>query len=148
MQVIIEINRIKKNDECCIGTISVDGEFAGFTLEDPERDEKIAGITAIPTGIYNLELREEGGMLRRYQNKFGEIVHPGMLWLRDVPDFDWVYLHIGNTAKDSEGCILVGSVYDIRQPDVIGASTVAYKNIHGMIMGAINRGEDVHVSVE
>jgi hypothetical protein len=83
-------------DEYTIGTMSADGEFLYYTLEDPVRDHKIKGITAIPAGTYK-------GIVNM-SNRFKKM----MPLLLDVPGFEGVRIHSGNTAKDTEGCILIG----------------------------------------
>ena len=75
-----------------------------FTLEDQRRlGEKVAGETSIPLGTYEIKLRTEGGMHEKYLRQFMELPHQGMLHLQNVPDFEWVYLHIGNTDDDTLG---------------------------------------------
>lgn len=81
-------------------------EFLGFTCEDEHRDIKVPGQTRIPAGSYDIGLRASGGMNSRYQQRFS--FHVGMLWLQDVPGFEWIYIHTGNTHEHTEGCILVG----------------------------------------
>jgi len=104
-----------------------------FTLEDKVRDVKVAGVTAIPAGIYDLKLRTEGGMTKRYAEKFPDM-HRGMIWLQDVPDFTFVYIHIGNYPRDTDGCILVGTGHG---HEAVWNSTVAYKRIYPLIVEAI-----------
>lgn len=137
----ITLQRFKSTEKSTIGLLSIDGQFECFTLEDPVREKKKRGVTAIPAGTYDIKLRSEGSMIKRYQAKFGETDHPGMLWLQDVPNFKWVYIHIGNTPDNTEGCILVAKTYDARQEDVVGVSTKAYKDLYPKILQAL-QGED------
>lgn len=143
----IDVQRFHATEKSTIGILSVDGEFQCFTLEDPVRDEKIASITAIPAGEYKIALRHEGGMITRYQAKFGEVEHPGMVWLLDVPNFEFVYIHIGNTPDNTDGCILVGCTYDSRSPDIVGVSTAAYRDLYPQILEAIRENEEVTINV-
>lgn len=86
--------------------------FLCLTLEDIEREgAKVFGSTAIPRGVYELGLRTEGAMHPKYAQRF-PAWHRGMIWLQDVPGFEYVYLHIGNTARDTLGCVLLGLGYD------------------------------------
>ena len=121
------------------GIFRIDGLDACYTLEDGERyGPKIQGKTAIPLGTYRVELRKEGGMHKRYAERFPEF-HLGMLWLREVPRFKWVYLHTGNDEDDTEGCPLVGDTlkFDGRVLD----SVAAYKRIYPELADAAGRGE-------
>lgn len=128
----IDLYRRIRTNQSTIGFMDVFGE-AVWTLEDPKRAHKVFGETRIPAGRYHLALRNEGGMTQRYAARFPDM-HQGMIWLLDVPMFEWVYIHIGNTAKDTEGCILVGLGKD---DDRIVSSTDAYRRIYPPIVNAI-----------
>jgi hypothetical protein len=67
-----------------------------------------------------------------------------MIWLRDVPNYEYVYIHIGNTPVDTSGCILVGNT---RGKDWIGHSREAYLTIYPVIASAIEAGDDVQIEV-
>jgi len=129
------VRRFRQTDDSTIGTMTI-GKTIVATLEDIHRDTKIPGITRIPAGTYILGLRTEGRMTKKYAEKYGD-KHQGMLWLLDVPDFTFVYIHVGNTAKDTDGCILCGiragsnSVRDSRK---------AYELIYPMLVDQINNG--------
>lgn len=103
-----------------------------WTLEDPKQIHKIWGETRIPAGTYQITLRAAGGMHQRYKKWHSE--HKGMLYLRKVPLFEWVYIHVGNTPVDTNGCILVGLG---RGVDHITSSRDAYKLIYPSIVDAI-----------
>ena len=99
----MELTLVRKFNgaDCTLGELFVDGRFECFTLEDVVRpgdvaQVKVAGRTAIPPGTYRIELT----MSPRFKR-----VLP---LLHDVPRFEGVRIHAGNTAEDTEGCILVG----------------------------------------
>lgn len=83
-------------DDFTLGRIFVDGKHFCYTVEDAVRKEKVYGKTAIPAGKYKIELT----LSPRFKR-----VLPLLL---DVPNFTGIRIHAGNTAADSEGCILVG----------------------------------------
>ena len=119
-----------------------------FTIEDERRAEKLPGETCIPTGVYVLKLRTEGGLHEKYKARFPEM-HRGMLWLQNVPEFTYVYIHIGNSDDDTEGCPLVVTT-PFCKPDgefTGGESTRAYVKLYRRVMEAVDRGEEVVVSV-
>lgn len=97
----IRVDRKFKGPEYTIGKMYLDGVYFCDTLEDPVRDlksakDKVYGDTAIPAGTYKVILN----MSPRFKR-----VLPRLL---DVPYFEGVLIHRGNTAKDTHGCILVG----------------------------------------
>ena len=82
-------------------------EFLCYTLEDEYRQSKIYGETRIPAKQYYVELRKEGGYNEKYKKRFADI-HEGMLHITNVPNFNWILIHCGNTDDNTDGCILVG----------------------------------------
>lgn len=91
------IKRIFKGKDYTIGKMYINGEYFCDTLEDVVREgEKVYGQTAIPDGIYEIVLT--------MSNRFKKIL-PLLL---KVPNFEGVRIHSGNSAADTEGCILVG----------------------------------------
>ena len=81
--------------------------FLAYTLEDEQRDVKVYGETRIPPGTYKLKLRTEGGYHSRYVSKYGDW-HKGMIWVQDVPGFEYILWHTGNTDESTAGCLLLG----------------------------------------
>lgn len=124
--MIINLKRQKHNDIATIGRLYIDGAEFCYTLEDPPQDQKIEGKTRIPAGTYNIKIREAGALHARYIRKFS--FYKGMLWLQDVPGFKWIYVHVGNTPEDTEGCILVGESNP--NGEFIGSSVKAYEKLY------------------
>lgn len=119
------------------------GDIPVYTLEDAKRPHKIYGETCIPAGTYKLELRNVGGMTQRYARRYK--FHRGMIWLRHVSLFEWVYIHVGNTSTDTLGCILVGFTSG---KDFIGRSRDAYKAIYETIANAIDSPEGCTITIK
>ena len=122
-------------------------KFLAYTLEDEQRDKKIYGETRIPEGTYKLDLRKTGGYHRKYSKRFKNI-HIGMLHVLDVPGFDYILIHCGNTDEHTAGCLLVGDSQEnnqITKDGFIGKSTQAYKRIYPKIAEAIKCGEEVTI---
>lgn len=114
----LKLKRIARRSGYTIGHLYIDGEYFCDTLEDKDRGLrqdysvevnrklKKAGETAIPTGRYQVTLSVKSP---RFSQKEAYRFCNGYLpRLINVPAFDGVLIHIGNTAKDSAGCILVG----------------------------------------
>lgn len=137
----IMLKRKILTDQSTVGLLSVFGNTV-WTLEDTKREHKVYGETRIPAGTYKLELRTEGGMNARYTTRFPEM-HRGMIWLRHVPMFEHIYIHPGNTANDTLGCILVGLQ---TAEDRLISSVAAYKRIYPLICDAIE-GDGCHIII-
>ena len=123
-------------------------KFLAYTLEDEQRDKKVFGETRIPDGDYKLGLRKVGGYHARYTKRFPHI-HIGMLHVLDVPGFEYILIHCGNTDEHTAGCLLVGDSQENNQivtNGFIGKSTQAYKRIYPRIAEAIECGEEVTIT--
>jgi hypothetical protein len=133
------VKRLYSADDFTLGALykkSEEGKtFLSFTL----------GETRIPAGRYQITLRSVGGFHQRYSDKFPDM-HKGMLWVRDVPNFEYILIHIGNTDEHTAGCLLVGQTADMK--GFIGRSTDAYKDIYPPIAEALVEGEDVWITYE
>ena len=107
-----------------------------YTLEDEFREVKVRKETRISAGTYELKLRTVGPLNSRYQLRFNDI-HEGMIWLRSVPNFKYIYLHCGNTDDHTDGCILVGSYLRLNR---VLNSRSTYRAIYPGIVESIKAG--------
>src|SRR5574344_955670 len=142
----IEIFREPSTETLTYGKLYVNGKRFTQTMEDVVRDKKIYGETAIPAGKYVIKLRTEGQIHDRYKVKY-EDIHKGMLWLQNVPNFQFVYIHTGSYPRDTLGCILVGDTI-LRKRDMIVESRLAYKRLYRVIIEAMNKGETVTIEIK
>jgi hypothetical protein len=129
--------------DATLGGLLVDERFQCFALEDEYREIKVPGETRIPAGTYRITLQKAGKLHEKYAAKYPE--HRGMLTLVGVPDFTGVMLHVGNTDRDSAGCILVGDM--AMANGELGQSVVAYRKLYGIVSNAILAGEGATIEV-
>lgn len=115
------LKRIARRETYTIGHLYVDGAYVCDTCEDKDRGLtqsmsqaviraiKRKGVTAIPTGRYRLTLdvRSPKFSQKKYEKNYG-FCDGYLPRLINVPGYEGVLIHIGNTAKDTDGCILVG----------------------------------------
>ena len=146
--MILKVLRYGKGEKCTLGLFFTNGVFTCYALEDKIRKEKIPGETAIPDGIYEVRLRIEGGLHERYLEKFGPAFHRGMLYIKDVPNFEWILIHIANDDEDTEGCLGVGNVANLPSVNFMGDSTSAYKTMYVAPRDALLKGEKVFIQYE
>jgi len=96
VKIELVLNRKHFADTYAIGKLYVEGQYLCDTIEDAVRDEKIYGETAIPYGKYRVRVT--------MSPKFGRLLP----LLEDVPNFEGIRIHRGNSAIDTHGCILPG----------------------------------------
>ena len=137
--MLITVNRVKSDRDATLSIISIDGAFQCFGLEDEYRENKIAGETRIPAGLYNITVRKVGGFHARYSRKFPNH-HRGMLWIRDVPNFEYILIHIGNTDDNTAGCLLVGKNGNTSGELTVGNSRGAYKELYAKVIDSAIAG--------
>ena len=146
--MLIDVFRFASDNDTTLSTISVDGRFSCFGLEDQyRRGPKVPGETRIPAGTYAVRLRITGAFHGRYSRKFSDI-HQGMLELVDVPNFKHVLIHVGNEDGDTAGCILTGTSAnsDVGRMSV-GASALAYKRLYQHVVNDAAVG-DLRISIK
>ena len=133
--MIIDLIRSEFTDKSTVGRLQTEGHFLGWSLEDCCREPepglwkpelKIPGKTAIPYGLYEVTIT------------FSKRFNRALPLLLNVPDFDGVRIHAGNTDADTHGCILVGKT---KSRDFIGDSTIAFSLLHLEIEREIRNGK-------
>lgn len=129
----LELTRRKSTDKSTAGTLYIGGVFQCFTLEDVEREVKIKHETAIPKGEYKIMVNMSPA--------FGK----PLPLLLNVPNYEGVRIHSGNTAAHTSGCILVGESHG---PDFVGNSRLAFNKLFAKIQDAIARGEEVSIDIK
>lgn len=101
------LKRIALRTTYTIGRLYVDGKYFCDTLEDTVRDlnkdgkfdngeKKVYGKTAIPYGTYEIKWT--------YSPRFKKYTPQ----LMNVPSFEGIRIHAGNTSADTEGCLILG----------------------------------------
>ncbi|MDO4309932.1 MAG: DUF5675 family protein [Prevotella sp.] len=149
--MILTLRRIARRPGYTIGRLYIDGEYFCDTLEDTDRGlcqgqsvdalrrMKVKGATAIPMGRYKITLNVVSprfGKRARYKRIGGRL--PRLL---DVPVFDGVLIHIGNTPKDTEGCILVG------ENKVVGQVVNSTATFYRLFDRLTTAGDDIWIEI-
>lgn len=149
----IDLIRYNSTNDYTDGMILIDGVFQCYTMEDEKRSVKVWGETRIPNGYYDVTFRKEGRFHNNYTKKFD--FHKGMLLISNAPnsklitpnmEFQYILIHIGNTDKNTAGCILVGTQANSNS-NKISHSTDAYKELYPIIATALENGEEVKINV-
>lgn len=141
----IKIKRIFDSGKSTVGLLSTPQRFY-ITLEDSHQPVKVRGKTRITAGKYQIKFRKVlSKMTQKYQKKFDWFTWH--LELQEVPNFKYVYIHIGNYPTDTDGCILVANVLDCRNADTISNSTEAFKELYLDISKRLKNREKVFIEI-
>ena len=130
----LELERLQLDPDVTIGSLSVDGAWQCWSLEDTVRPDgvKIHGETAIPRGTYSVDIT----MSPRFGVELPLLIN--------VRGYVGVRIHPGNSAADTEGCILVGQD---RQAKSIGRSRAAFNALMALLRDAKARGEPITLEI-
>lgn len=139
----LRVERLWPRENYTVGRLYVNNEFFSNTLEDKIIDKnkngifdngekKVYGESAIPYGKYKV--------IYNWSPKFGRNL-PRLL---DVPHFEGILIHPGNTAKDSFGCILVGKN---TSKGMLSESRYTSDKLNELIGAAQKRGEEITIEI-
>lgn len=132
----LRVERLWKKPAYTVGRLFVNEQFFCNTLEDTVRDlsneKKVYGKTAIPYGEYKV--------VYNWSPKFGRNL-PRLL---NVPAFEGILIHPGNTADDSAGCILVGRNTEVGR---LTESRYTSDKLNVLIEDAQRRGESITIEI-
>jgi hypothetical protein len=146
------LKRIARRDSYTIGKLYVDGSYFCDTIEDKDRGlqqqlplsvnvaKKKKGVTAIPVGRYRVTLAVKSQLFS--QKKQYEACNGYLPRLVNVPAFDGVLIHIGNSANDTEGCILVGKNTQVGK---VLESTATFWKLYSLLQDA---KDEIYIKVE
>lgn len=151
----IYIKRIKEVEDeltgkSTLGQLSIEEKDFCVTLEDKFVPiyEKVNGETRIPAGRYPIRKRKVlSNLTKKYRTiKALKGIFDWHLEICDVPFFENVYIHIGNYAKDTDGCVLVGEKFVIGRA-MITNSTKVYIGFYKLVSQALEKDEEVWINI-
>jgi len=146
----LDVVRFQFGKDATNSLFFIDGEFECYGLEDEVREVKVYGETAIPEGTYDIKFRTVGGFHTKYASRYGS-EHHGMLWLQNVPGFEFILIHSGNTDEHTAGCYILGETQqdlDRGKDGFVGNSGDAYKKAYKKISNALLNGEKVSITYQ
>jgi hypothetical protein len=139
--MFLHLARKPSHKGATIGALAINGIFQCWVCEDeirevagkPVSEWKIHGKTAIPAGTYKVILT----MSARFARVLPLLVN--------VPGYVGVRIHPGNTAEDTEGCLLPGLT---RYENSVGQSRAAFEAIFERLDKASKAGEAITITIE
>lgn len=134
----ILLDRKEYGDDSTVGDLYLDGVWESATLEDglAVNGIKVAGKTCIPDGTYEVLITWSPRFKRR------------LPLLIDVPGFDGIRIHPGNTVEETTGCLLVGEkvVFAANVP-FLTHSSAAFERLFAKLDAAYTKGERLMIEV-
>lgn len=154
--MVLTLKRVAKRPTYTIGKLYIDGVYFCDTLEDRDRgltqsmslkeiqSKKVPSQTAIPTGTYEVSVSV---VSPRFSKKavYQKICKGRVPRLLNVPGYDGVLIHIGNTDKDSAGCILVGKNSAVGK---VLQSTDTFTRLFAKLNEADKNNEKITITVQ
>lgn len=147
----LTLNRIYKKDGYTIGDLYIDGEWFCNILEDKDRGltqsmteeeiskVKVYGQTAIPIGTYQIDMNtvspkfKDRSWAKPYDGKIPRLIN--------VPGFDGILIHPGNSAQDTFGCLLPG--FNKAKGQVLESQTTFYS-----LMSILLQEDDITITIK
>jgi hypothetical protein len=122
------------------GKLFINSGFECYVLEDKDRKLEVGGVkvqdsTCIPRGTYKV--------VWNHSQHFGK----DMPQILNVPQFEGVRIHSGNSSKDTQGCLIVGSTNTTDSSDWISASRDAVADLYPKIQKAFELGEEITIEI-
>lgn len=152
----LELERKWPKATYTIGRLYVDGVLFCNTLEDRDRGlkqsdsldyiktRKVYGETAIPKGTYTVSMNVTSPKYAAV-SWYWQLCKGKMPRLQNVPGFDGILIHPGNTALDTLGCILVGKNTKVGQ---LTESKAVFKALYKEMKKASDMGEAIEITIE
>ena len=154
----LTVKRIYNCKSYCIGHLYIDGLYFCDTLEDTDRGlkktwpenqiktVKVPGATAIPKGTYAVTMKVQSPKFSAYKYRKQYGFCDGYLpRLLGVPGFEGVLLHIGNYAKDTDGCLLCGMN---TKKGMVCNSTETFTKLYAKLKAADERMENISITIQ
>lgn len=153
----ILVDRKWKKKDYTIGKLYIDGVAFCETLEDRDigltssmplekiKVMKVAAVTAIPTGTYNVRMDVVSSKFSKSSWYINNCHGAKVPRLENVPGYAGILIHTGNTAADTEGCILVG------QNKAVGKvlnSKETFLQLYNKMYTAYKKGEKIEITIK
>lgn len=147
------LQRYSPSDDCTLGLLFQKQEnkkltFENYMLEDEPREVKLAGETRIDAGFYELKIQElETPLTLKYRKRYTWFENH--IEITGLKRHKCVYLHIGNTDEDTDGCPLFGDVADNNMigPGSVSQSTIAFKRWYEKVYPHLKSGKKAFIEI-
>lgn len=130
-----------------LGLLYLGKQFFCYTLEDTHRDEKLPGGTRIPEGTYPLSInRSLTNLTKKYRSRFPWFEYH--IEIDGIPNYDLVYIHIGNSHQDTRGCLLIADGVNTGSGEkMVTHSRRAFERFYKKIYPKIASQENLEIKI-
>lgn len=154
----LTVRRLKSEADWCLSTLEAqDGKKLCCGVEDEVRTVKLFGEMCIPAGRYPLGLRNSPRFSHEYYTRDGVTLitaaayklltvktgykEHDTIWVQNIPGFQYVLFHWGNTDDDTDGCYIVGRSHAwIGKQRGVETSRATYITLYAKIAAQIRAG--------
>jgi hypothetical protein len=146
-EINLELLRYSDANECTLGLLFVNGVFFTYILEDKYREKKVRGETRIPEGTYEIGLMKElTPLTKRYRERYPSFFE-WHLHVRNVPNYEGIYIHPGNNKDHTDGCLLTaGNINNNRvEPGSTFNSLRDYRRLYDVLFPHLQKGGKVKI---
>lgn len=152
----LTLKRVAKRPTYTIGWLYVDGVKFCDTIEDKDRGltqsmpvaeikkRKVYSQTAIPTGTYTISMNTVSPKYSK-RDFYKKLCNGKVPRLLNVPGYDGVLIHVGNTERDTAGCILVGQNTSVGK---VLNSQVTFTRLYKVLKDAADKGEKITLTIQ
>lgn len=103
----VSLIRLEKSSTATYGMLLINGHLSYVTLENPDLNNE-KNVSCIPEGVYYCAIKESPS-------------HGTIYEVTNVANRSGILIHSGNTASDTEGCILLGKLIDRNNERVLSS---------------------------
>jgi hypothetical protein len=143
----LTVLRYLDDGQTTLGLLFLRKKFFAYTLEDTRQEEKVAGQTRIPAGMYKLDFNPRlTALTTKYRQLWPWFEYH--LEIQNIPGFANVYIHVGNTHEDTKGCLLLADgVNAASTTKMISHSRLAFERLYKTVHALLLSGEEVQIRI-
>jgi len=141
--------RYSDDGQTTLGLLYIADKYFCITLEDTYREKKVKKETRIPAGVYDIRFRtEESPKTLEYRKRY-----PGWfryhLELQNVPEFDYIYIHVGGNFMHTDGCLLVSDSATITDASTyLSNSARTFEKLYTTVANSLNQNKKVRIVIK
>jgi hypothetical protein len=138
------LNTYYQQPDATLGLMLVNGLAKYHTIERPYHKPRIPNASCIYAGRYEIVPRTRSAKVDEYKRRFPWFRYH--LQLKDVPDADYILIHIANFITDVEGCIGIAYGSDLYGKQLVD-SMRAFRELSLDVYRRFDDGESAWITI-